>query len=94
MSDRREAWIRALLVRTGRMMLDGLTVTGSMWCGASGIAAAMRHDALDDDSDDEIRAEARRGIEEIAVYLDSVAPSTGRFENDRRRSRRRHGDAN
>lgn len=91
MSDRRESWLRTMLVRSGRTLLDGLTVMGSMWCGASGIAAGMRPDALHDDSDVEISAEARRGIEEIETYLDSVGPPPGRLDKQRRR--RRRGDA-
>jgi hypothetical protein len=90
-SDPRESRLRTFLVRTGRMLLDGLTVMGSMWCGASGVAAGMRRDALRDDSDLEIRAEARRGIEEIEAYLDSVRPPTSRLDEERRR--RRRGDA-
>jgi hypothetical protein len=91
MSDRRETWLRRLLVRTGRMLLDGLTLTGSMWCGAPGIAACMHREALRDDGDEEIRAEARRGVDEIEMYLATVQPSTRRIERGRRR--RHHGDA-
>jgi hypothetical protein len=91
-SDRRATtWVRTVLVRTGRMLLDGLTIMGWVWCGAYGIAASARRDELRDDSDVEIRAEARRGIEEIEAYLDSVGPSTGRLDKNTRR--RRRGDA-
>ena len=91
MSDRRRHVIRTLLVRAGRMLLEGLTLMGSMWCGAPGIAVAMRREALRDESDLEIQAEARRGIEQIETYLAAVGPSTGRLERGRRH--RRHGDA-
>jgi hypothetical protein len=90
MSDRRKTW-RTVLARLGRMLVDGLTVMGSMWCGASGIAAGIRRDALDGDCDVEVRAEARRGIEEIEAYLDSIGPSTGRIDKHRHRRRRGEG---
>ncbi|HYJ69853.1 MAG TPA: hypothetical protein VEX15_19545 [Nocardioidaceae bacterium] len=88
MSDRPATWIRSVLVRTGRMLLESLTVMGSMWCGASGIATSMRREALRDDSDVGVREEARQGIEEIEAYLDSLGPSTGPIDKDRRRRRR------
>ena len=93
MSDRRRTWVRSVLKRVGRALLEGLTAMGSCTYGGAAIYAGMRAGGqrLDDHGDVEIRDEAMRGIAEIETYLAAVDQPARRPDRPRRQ-RRRPGD--
>lgn len=89
MSDRRRTWVRLVLKRIGRALVEGLTAMGS--CTGAGVAmsAGMRmgSQSLDDHGDVEIRDEAMRGITEIEAFLATVDQPARRLDETRRRRR-------
>lgn len=93
MADRRRTWIRTVLRRIGRGLLDGLTALGSCSCAGIAMSSGMRMSERPpvEVDDTEVREQTERGIAEIEAYLAAAERPPRSIEQRRRQRHHRKG---